>query len=214
MAVLSVCWLIPMALWSFKLYFVAFNTKTKTCTSAFLTNWYTSVISFVTCLVRIITVIIIFTLSVLTIRRLSKHRTIQAHLNKTKRNMLAKRTRAAVTMVLASLLLYVCCWFPRFVFYFLKALQKLLFKRNLIISRSARCIDWSSMHFMVDRLLPTLNSFFSPFIYILFLSDLREAAKRILYRRRNHQRDTTQEIRLTPIQETPRHKDSTQVIRI
>ncbi|KXJ11727.1 G-protein coupled receptor-like K2 [Exaiptasia diaphana] len=51
-----------------------------------------------------------------TIRRLSRPRAIHAHLNQEQRKARARRTQAAVRMVLASVMLYTCCWFPTFIY--------------------------------------------------------------------------------------------------
>ena len=65
---------------------------------------------------NVIFMIVIFVLSILTIRRLSRFQAIHAHLNREQRKARSRRTQAAVRMVLTSVLLYACCWLPSFIF--------------------------------------------------------------------------------------------------
>ncbi|KXJ22168.1 hypothetical protein AC249_AIPGENE4206 [Exaiptasia diaphana] len=51
------------------------------------------------------------------------------------------------------------------------------------------CIDWESFEFILEYLLPVVNSCFSPLIYIIFLPDFRQAAKHVLCRREIQSRE-------------------------
>lgn len=111
MAVLSSCWFIPMLLFTHIPVLAYFNERHQLC------RYYDIRISIAilvtSSLLRIPVIITIISLSILTIKRLSRRQVIQAHLDEVQRNLRTRRRRAAVTMVLASLLLYVCCWLPR-----------------------------------------------------------------------------------------------------
>ena len=132
-------------------------------------------------ILHVILCFVIFVLCVLTIRRLSRPQAIQSHLNQQQRNVRRRQTQAAVRMVLVSVLLYTCCWLPIFFFYKFSVIETLT-QRVFIIDFSV-CIDWDSFHFIINSILPVVNSSFSPLIYLIFLPDFRQAAKKVLCRR-------------------------------
>ncbi|KXJ06656.1 hypothetical protein AC249_AIPGENE2749 [Exaiptasia diaphana] len=55
------------------------------------------------------------------------------------------------------------------------------------IMDDSACIDWRSIDFIIFTLLLVVNSCFSPLIYIVFLPDFKEAAKKVLFRGRKTQ---------------------------
>ena len=114
-AVIVISWLIPMTLQSYNLHYVVVNPKGGSCD--FKKNWkvYHQFYS-ISQYLNVIFMIVIFVLSILTIRRLSRFQAIHAHLNREQRKARSRRTQAAVRMVLTSVLLYACCWLPVFIF--------------------------------------------------------------------------------------------------
>lgn len=168
-AVIAMSWLIPMAISSYFSFPVYFDEIFKGCRTT--VTWkslkiYLSIVFFVMTLV----VILILTLLAIIIRRLFSPRAIEVHLNDEQRIARRKRTISAVHMVLASTLIYACCWFPG---HLLTTITLLGF--DLTIS----CNDRYYLDNVVYRFLPALNACLSPYI-ILFLPDFRRSAKRAL----------------------------------
>lgn len=131
------------------------------------------------CLLFIFILIILFTTSFVTIRRLSSPQAIQAHINERQRQIRARRTKSAVSMVLASSLLYTCCWLPSSMFIVLDHFH--LISLNNIFSIDLRmCVIWRTLWFIIYDFLPALSSCLSPFIYIIFLPDFKQAARKVL----------------------------------
>ncbi|KXJ23247.1 Allatostatin-A receptor [Exaiptasia diaphana] len=99
-AVIGICWLIPMALEAHWWHNSILNSETGRCVLLWskLRMCFTIISSFV----NLISIIVIFVLSISTIRRLSRPRAIHAHLNQQQRKARARRTQAAIRMVLAS----------------------------------------------------------------------------------------------------------------
>jgi len=69
------------------------------------------------------------------------------------------------------------CWCPAIFLVFVIVLED--FSKLSVISQ---CIDLLSLYYIMIDFLPAVNSCFSPFIYIIFLSDFRKATKRVLCR--------------------------------
>jgi len=127
-AVLSIFWLIPMAIdarWLHVYYFERQNCF-------FLYLEYYMIIGAVAFLIITIVIITILALSIIAVRRLSRPQAIVAHMNVEQQRNRRRRTMAAVSMVLASVVLYSCCWFP---YSFLVNLHYrcIFFKRQIII---------------------------------------------------------------------------------
>ncbi|KXJ17567.1 Allatostatin-A receptor [Exaiptasia diaphana] len=140
---------------------------------------------------------VIFILTSLTIRRLTKPQGIQNHLSEEQRNVRASRIQAAVRMVLASVLLYACCWLPALVFFVVQWTDAALPSAD--IANFSLCIDWTSLYFIIGGFLPMVNSCFSPCIYLIFLSDFRDAAKKILFRKQAINQALNNPIELQPM---------------
>lgn len=175
-AVVSVCWLIPTIMSSIGQYTYHFDERQKWCgpiDNEFMSIYLTAII-----VLMMFDMITILMFNIMTIRRLSKGREIQTHLNGEQQRRRARRSRSAVSMVLASTLLSVCCWFPSYCFDFVFYLPQ-AFSLEIQIVDMKTCIDWDALIFLLT-FFSILNSFSSPFIYIIFLSDFREAAKRVL----------------------------------
>jgi len=125
-----------------------------------------------------IVIITILALSIITVRRLSRSQAIVAHMNVDQQRNRKRRTMAAVSMVLASVVLYSCCWFPYSFLDNLRITGRYFLNYRLF----TQCIDWSSLFYITSYFLPALNSCLSPVIYIIFIPDFREAAERVLCR--------------------------------
>ena len=93
---------------------------------------------------------------------------------------------SAMRMVLCSLLLYSCCYLP----YFVSKLFDFLRLNGIYYSRLY--IDWTMLDYML-KFLPLANSCFSPCIYIAFLSDFRQAAKRLFCERTTNRRNSVRQ---------------------
>ncbi|KXJ14978.1 hypothetical protein AC249_AIPGENE14472 [Exaiptasia diaphana] len=133
----------------------------------------------------------------LTIRRLNKLQGIQNHLSEGQRNIRARRTQSAVRIVLASVLLYACSWFPNLVLYVVRLTNAIFPSADIM--NSLLCIDWRSLYFIITQFLPLVNSCFSPCIYVIFLSDFRDAAKKILCQKRAINQALNNPIELQPM---------------
>lgn len=129
----------------------------------------------------IFTLLLLSILSFLTLRRLSCPQAIDSNLSQLQRNLRRQRIRSAVKMVLYSLLLYFCCYFPTYAFHLVKAIFYLF---STTVLPDDVCIDWRSFVFVIGALLPVVNSCFSPLVYLFCLPDFRQAAKTLLCRAR------------------------------
>lgn len=173
--IILICWLIPMPVSG------CISYVKKSCGVSVSSDSWNKTCSLLWSIFDILTVILCFAiliLSILTIKRLSQPQEIEAHLNEQQRIRRARRTRAAVRMVLFSVLLYACCWLPNFVYNSLVSFE-------LVMESSVDIVDLSGINsgaflFITWNFLPVINACFSPVIYIIFLPDFRETAKRFL----------------------------------
>jgi len=197
-AVLGICWFIPMIRAVYRCYMTSFDEASKQCLISITLNSLLPIIGSISMIAAISANIIILTLSIITIRRLSNHQAIHDHMSEEQRNTRKKRIRLSVMMVIASALLYACCWWPLLVRLGLLDLES-HFPQAIYITECFRV----SVHFILTYFLPAVNSCFSPFIYIIFLSDFKEAAKRVLCccKTTTNQRDAREEIQLDHIQQ-------------
>ncbi|XP_028519146.1 C3a anaphylatoxin chemotactic receptor-like [Exaiptasia diaphana] len=161
MTAVAVCWLIPIPITAYRTYG---------------SNWFVTVAE---AILLVILCCIIFVLSIITIRRLSQPHAIQAHLNQQRRNAQRRQMQRAMRMVLVSVLLYTCCWTPSLIIHVMFSLEQLSIQVAEIVNA---CIDWDSLEFIFDYILPFVNSCFSPLICIICLPDFRQAAKHVLCR--------------------------------
>ena len=166
--VICVCWLIPLPFAAYLRMRLVLDLQVKHFQHVLLANEI--VLVFLSC-------VIIF-LSIITMRRLSRPQAIQSHLNQQQRKIRTRRGQAAVRMVLVSVLLYACCWLPVFAFRALWSVDRFIPTVELVDS----CIDWWSLVYIINYFLPVVNSCFSPLIYIIFLNDFRQAAKKAFCR--------------------------------
>lgn len=204
-AVLISSWLIPMILFGFVLHYanlsVRLSSNVHVCRispSKYALLWF-----FINQNLTVILFIVIFVLSILTIRKLSETRSFQANFNEAQQKLRVKRIRSAVNMVLFSLLVSCSCWLPYFIYSFLFYLEVVTGKKTL---GTSLCIDWSSLHFIIVYFLPIINSSISPAIYIVFLSDFRDASKKFLCRKRiRKQGDIRNSFELRPLSQK-RHR--------
>ena len=124
---------------------------------------------------------VIVVLSIVTLKRLSQPQAIHDNLSERQRELHKKRMVNAVSMVLSSLLLYSCCYLPEHtLFFFLLLVVKV---DKILMSKILCLIDFLSLYFVLGVIFPLVNSCLSPYIYISFLSDFREATKRLLCKR-------------------------------
>lgn len=141
--------------------------------------------------VTVILCLVIFSLSIVSIRRLSRTHAIQAHISEEQLNMRTQRARAAVRMVLVSVLLYMY-WLPSLIYkaYIFMTVEVLRNWHNdgrvfvVLVPYAFRAdssCDFFSIIFLLT-FLPIVNSSISPFIYIIFLRDFQKAAKKVLCR--------------------------------
>ncbi|XP_020903310.1 neuropeptide Y receptor type 1 [Exaiptasia diaphana] len=175
MTVLGFCWLVPMLFAAFTAYaeLSCLEEKTrKSLTPAFLVH---EILVVLCCCV-------IFALGILTTKRLSRLRP-NPHLNEEQQKARARRTKAAARMVLTSVFLYSCCCLPLLIFNALYYVQTSIPSVDIIDAN----IDRASLNFIINGLLLVVNSCFSPLIYIVFLPDFKEAAKKVLFRGRETQ---------------------------
>lgn len=115
---------------------------------------------------------VVFALSIVTARKLSKPLTIQAHLSVEQRIRRAKRLVGAIRMVLCSVMLYTICYLPEFLEDLLEGLTE-----DSLLHLSKDCEHL--MDFIFGA-LKGLNSCLSPLVYFIFLSDFRSALNRIV----------------------------------
>jgi len=199
-AVLGICWLIPLMIivagrWSgydFKL-----DEKKKQCLGTWSSQSIDNgkMIPYAILIFTIFLIVIILTLNVITVKRLSaESRPTRARLSKEQLVMRKRQARPAVSMVVSSTVLYACCWFPSHLLHFYYLLNHHF--------RFDDCVDWNSLHHITAHLLTAFNSCLSPLIYIIFLPDFKEAAKRVLCccKTTTNQQDAREEIQLHHIQ--------------
>jgi len=173
-AVLGICWLIPMVLAASWCYAAEYDDGSNECEVP-LSATGKELISFTTSFFTMtLAIFIIFALSIISIKRLSRTQAIESHLNKEHVAIRKKRVESSISMVLASTLLYVGCWFPHTALWCAWIVS--LYIPNVFDS----CIDIKSVKYISIRFLPSANACFSPFIYIIFLDDFQAAAKRVL----------------------------------
>lgn len=142
----------------------------------------------------------IFVLNFIALRRLSNQQEIQNSIPEAQRQARKKRTSNALKMVLSSLLLYTCCYLPHDVAWMSMNIKEEIESSNYIIK------------FFFFVLFPMVNSCFSPLIYMAFMSDFREAAKRLMCKRsrRNdgastkHQQTSTEMLEMEENIENPK----------
>lgn len=117
-------------------------------------------------------------LSFLTLKRLSKAHQIEMNLSEEQRKARAKRIRRVVKMVIASQALFGCSYLPlsAIAVWGLITLDKYKYISYVV---DTQC---STLNFVWEFVLPLINSSASPYIYLYFLSDFREAAKNWLAR--------------------------------
>lgn len=168
-------WFIPMALFANTLYHA---TIVEQIPGVFLCKNILNVPEWfflIQPVLIIVSFIVIFTLSILTILRLSKpHAGIRASLNERHRIKRTQRVRATIRMVLSSLLLYTVCWLPYYIYSLLLVLHKLLAKYDVTVIDLTICVDLPSFSFLAFYFLPLVNSSFSPCMYLIFLTDFRK----------------------------------------
>ena len=109
-------------------------------------------------------------LGILTSVRLSKMTEIQANIPDAQRRLRKKRMVSAVRMVLCSLLLYSCCYLPDLV--------QDISSVGKNPKKFKTCSDEIMMYMLSFPKI--INSCLSPCIYLVFLSDFREAAVKVL----------------------------------
>ncbi|XP_028515687.1 bombesin receptor subtype-3-like [Exaiptasia diaphana] len=183
MIVLGLCWLVPMPFAAFFIYAELPCINQPARKSLVPGIWIHELLVVMCCCV-------IFALGILTTKRLSKLQPIDAHLAQAQRKARVRRTQAAVRMVITSVSLHSCCTLPLLifnVFYYVK----FVFPSVEIIDFST-CKDWKSISFIMYTFLLVVNSCFSPLIYIVFLPDFKEAAKKVLFRGRETQNQTNE----------------------
>ena len=187
-AVISICWLIPMLMNG---YLVKAARVYGSCDlSINLDDLKLSLMIYVLgdlaqLMICAIICLVIFSLSIATIRSLSRSQSIDVHVNQEQRTMRNKRTKSAVWMVLSSLCLFIVCWLPYYVTQLLYCIFYYLYRFHHSKVNVYEMIDFMEelgLHYAINRFLPLVNSAFSPCIYIIFLSDFREAAKKVLCR--------------------------------
>ena len=120
---------------------------------------------------------IIVILSAVTLRRLSRRQEIDASLSEVQRKARAKRISGAIKMVLFSLLLYSFCYLPAMILNSIKGCSEGTIDINLL-----HCYDMYIFDFLL-LFLPLLNCCLGPCIYLTFLTDFRQATKRLVCRR-------------------------------
>ncbi|XP_031572073.1 neuropeptide Y receptor type 1-like [Actinia tenebrosa] len=173
LALVSCSWLLPMGLkayvpWYFKIHQ---DSNTRGCYPNFLRAFFV-LFSFDQLFV-LLTMCLVVIFNIMTSFRLCKSRRTfpQGNFTEEQNRTREKRTAKAVKMVLCSLLLYTCCYLPGFVYYFLFAFD---------LTTEFPSYSFETLNFMLSFLL-LVNSCFSPCIYIVFLIEFRQAAKRLLH---------------------------------
>jgi hypothetical protein len=172
-AVLSASWLISIVLSAFYLYHSEYIDQLG-CTLRLSNSLILSFTIMYICV--FIWFCLVVLLSILTSLRLSKTGEIQTNLSDEQRQLRTKRIANAVRMVMCSLLLYTCCYLPFFLFYLLFFFVFRGF--NLFLY----CFLWNQDLEFIVKFLPLVNSCLSPFVYIVFMIDFREAAKNLVFR--------------------------------
>jgi len=126
------------------------------------------------------TFFLIIGINVVTLRSISKTRDIHAHLSEAQRQIRSKRTKKVVAMILCSVFLCILCYLPFSMLSFIIASFNEVYL-DCSISKVEKTIS------VITNFLPLLNYCLSPCIYIIFLSDFKEAAKRLVCAGRNNQ---------------------------
>ena len=135
---------------------------------------------------------VIVILSVITLRRISNSNAIQANLSEKQRRTREKRMSGAVKMVLYSLLLYSCAFIPYVIRGILESFQKEDHDYHRFI-----CYDAFIFNFLIYFLI-ILNTCFGPCIYLIFLTDFREASRKLICCRGNSTDNSTIKANVTP----------------
>lgn len=118
-------------------------------------------------------------LSVMTLRFISRPTAIEENISESHRKARQKRRENTVKMVLSSLLLFSCCYLPFLIWNILKMISEDFHQST---KPGFNCTEFNIVDFIVTDILTVLNSLLSPFIYLFYLGDFREAAKKILTR--------------------------------
>ena len=174
--VLSCSWLFPLVIIGYRSY----TARVQSTGHTLLCDYEDGNRSLFYLLYYIFALIILFvsiTLNILTLRRLTKPRAIESSLSEAERQARVRRTAKVVKMVMSSLILYALCYIP---FYLLNVT---IYIDATIFGTNYNCLEWKIMYFVLPFFLPLCNSCFSPCMYIIFLSDFREAASRLVCRR-------------------------------
>jgi len=163
----ALCWLSAMVLATFDLfdYYIKEDSCVFTCDKK-QTHFVALgiVYTFLVC-----AYVSIFVLSIATLKNLSKQPPIENSLSNRQRIARKERTASAMKMVLSSLLLYFCCYCPYDVINILQSISY-GFGGNFLDS------IWINTVLII---FPLVNSCFSPVIYLIFLPDFRQAAKKV-----------------------------------
>lgn len=125
----------------------------------------------------LVTFVLTFFLSAAILLKLFRSNGIADSLTRAQRKLRRQRISGAAQMVMWSLLLYSCCYLPLSI---LQAIQLFSQITGLEIFKGV-CFDLDNLDYYASDLLPCLNSCLSPCFYIIFLSDFRLAAKRVLF---------------------------------
>ncbi|XP_031561505.1 P2Y purinoceptor 8-like [Actinia tenebrosa] len=175
LALVSCSWLLPMGL---SAHFAWYSQTEQPSTTESITFFVLFCFGQLFVLLMMCLVVIF---NIMTSFRLCKSRRTfpQGNFSNEQKRAREKQTAKAVKMVLCSTLLYTCCYLPGFLHFFYLALH---FSRVFSVSPpySSCTIDWNTLHFILDFLF-LVNSCFSPCIYIVFLTEFRQAAKRLLH---------------------------------
>lgn len=169
LAVLVLAWLFSLTIPSYELF--VFRLENFTCVfngpKAF--PWYLSQY------VLIIAVFcIILASTFVTLRRLAQPQPVRNSLSETQRRVRTRQTKNVVKLILCSLLIYSVCYIPFFTFDVIKlrvarSVERVCFKYNFPLDK-----------LVLECFLPLIHSLLSPFVYVMFLSDFREAAKTLV----------------------------------
>jgi len=174
--VVACSWLMSSAL---SLYIPILYHIDKQYNSCGISLFYYSIISFIKTIVHVIMFSFMLIINILTLRRLSSRQAIEDSLSEEQRKLRRQRMGSAVKMVLYSIILYCCCFFPAIIYDLQNSINLLIPSWASFLSYG--CIDVSSLLFMIEFFLPIVNSSLSPCIYFVCLPDFRDAAKTFLW---------------------------------
>lgn len=171
MVIIGCSWGVPMVLSGYGVFATVQKKGTlNTCGVYELDTW----INITNCVVVVIfLVILIFTL--VSLKRLQKPQAIVAHMTEEQVRYRVKRTSRAVKMVLFSILLYTT-YYPVFIY---RIVFIWIFDRDRKQLAETLCLDWKSSTFAL-RFLPLINSCLSPVVYLTFLTEYQEGARKML----------------------------------